>query len=635
MSSISLPDQSVQSFEHAPSVFEIAQAIAPQLAQAALAGLVDGQLVDLSQVIHHDASVDIVTAAHPAALPLMRHSCAHLLAMAVKQLFPAAQLAIGPVIEDGFHYDFACEHPFSMADLDMIEARMRQLIEEDLPIHRHELSREAALAFFGEQREPYKQAIIADLPADEVLTLYQQGGFADLCRGPHLPSTGRIGAFKLLHVAGAYWRGDARNPMLQRIYGTCWPSQAALDAYLHQQAEAAKRDHRKLGAKLDWFHFQDNAPGAVFWHPKGWTVFQQLLAYMRQRHDAEGYVEVNTPDVMDRSLWEISGHWHNYRDHMFTTQTDDARVFALKPMNCPGAISLFAHGLRSYRELPLRMAEFGKVHRYEPSGALHGLMRVRHFTQDDAHIFCTLPQMEAECRQVIRLILAIYQGFGFADVVIRLSTRPANRIGDDQLWDRLEAALSSALGSLSLPYSLSPGEGAFYGPKLEFILKDAIGRAWQCGTLQVDLNLPERFDVHYVAEDGNKQRPVMLHRALFGSLERFIGILLEHHAGALPAWLAPVQVAVLTISEHQADYARQQWAMLKAAGCRAELDLRNEKIGFKIREKTLEKVPYLVIVGDQEKATGQVAVRTREGIDLGRMSLAALITQLCEARPQP
>ncbi|WP_137936599.1 threonine--tRNA ligase [Chitinivorax sp. B] len=630
---ISLPDRSQRQFDQPVSILDIAVAIGPRLAKAALAGQVNGQLVDISHVVTADAQVAIVTADHPQALDILRHSCAHLLAMAVKQLFPAVQVTIGPVIEDGFYYDFASDQAFTPDDLAAIEVRMHELAKQDWPIVRRELPREAASAYFGELGEVYKQQIIADIPAGEVLSLYRQGDFEDLCRGPHVPSTGRIGAFKLLKVAGAYWRGNANNAMLQRIYGTCWRNQAELDAYLLRLEEAGKRDHRKLGARLDWFHFQDNAPGAVFWHPKGWSVFQQLLSYMRGRHDAEGYVEVNTPDVMDRSLWEISGHWFNYREHMFTTQTEDERVFALKPMNCPGAVSLFKHGLRSYRELPLRMAEFGKVHRYEPSGALHGLMRVRHFTQDDAHIFCTPAQLGAECKRVVELVLAIYRDFGFEEVAIKLSTRPDNRMGSDSLWDQLERALSDALDELNLPYSLNPGEGAFYGPKLEFVLKDAIGRDWQCGTLQVDLNLPEQFDIHYVAENGEKQRPVMLHRALFGSLERFIGILLEHYAGAIPSWLAPVQLAVLNISEAQVEYALQLGATLKAIGIRVDVDTRNEKIGFKIREKTLEKIPYLAIVGDNEIASGLIAVRSRHGDDLGSMPLAQLVEKLKAERP--
>jgi threonyl-tRNA synthetase len=484
------------------------------------------------------------------------------------------------------------------------------------------MAREEAIRLFEELGETYKCEIIRDLPCDAVISLYRQGGFVDLCRGPHVPSTGKIKAFKLMKLAGAYWRGNASNAMLQRVYGTCWPNEKSLNAYLTRLEEAGKRDHRKLGSQLDLFHFDECAPGSIFWHSKGWTVFLQLIAYMRQRQQDAGYEEVNTPDVMDRSLWETSGHWANYRDHMFTTETEDGRVFALKPMNCPGSLSVFAQGIKSYRDLPIRMAEFGKVHRYEPSGSLHGLMRVRHFTQDDAHIFCTSAQMQQECETVVELILNIYRDFGFDDVAIKLSTRPANRIGSDEVWDQLENALSSALGNMGIPYVVNPGEGAFYGPKLEFVLRDAIGRDWQCGTLQVDLNLPERFDISYINESGARVRPVMLHRALFGSLERFIGILIEHYAGAFPVWLAPVQVAVLNITDAQSDYAQEVVRTLQKAGSRAITDLRNEKVGYKIREHTLMHIPYLVVVGDREKAEQTVSVRAVNGDDLGSMTLA-------------
>jgi threonyl-tRNA synthetase len=604
------------------------------LARAALAGRVAGRLVDTAFVLDRDASLSLITARDPEGLEILRHSCAHLLAMAVKQLYPSAQVTIGPVIEDGFFYDFAFERPFTPDDLAEIEARMQELAAADLPLGRRELPRDEAVAYFEQLGESYKAELICAIPEGETLSLYAQGDFEDLCRGPHVPSTGKLHAFKLTKVAGAYWRGDARNAMLQRVYGTCWPDAKALKAYLTRLEEAGKRDHRKLGAQLDLFHFDDCAPGSVFWHPKGWALFQQLIGYMRTRQERADYVEVNTPDVMDRSLWETSGHWFNYREAMFTTTTEDERVFALKPMNCPGAVSLFAQGLKSYRDLPLRMAEFGKVHRYEPSGSLHGLLRVRHFTQDDAHIFCTAAQMQDECAGTIALVFTIYRDFGFDDVVVKLSTRPAHRISSDESWDQLEDALSGALDRMGIECRINPGEGAFYGPKLEFVLRDAIGRDWQCGTLQVDLNLPERFDISYINERGERERPVMLHRALFGSLERFTGILIEHYSGLFPLWLAPQQAVVLNISEGQSDYAQSVLKALKRAGVRATVDLRNEKIGYKIREYSLQKVPYLLVVGDREKAEGRVALRARAGEDLGNLPLADVIARLRgEARP--
>jgi len=570
----------------------------------------------------------IVTDKDADGLEVIRHSTAHLLAYAVKSLFPDAQVTIGPVIDDGFYYDFAYKRPFTPEDLLAIEKKMAELAKRDEVVTRSVMPRDEAVAYFKGLGEHYKAELIESIPAGEDVSLYAEGGFTDLCRGPHVPSIGKLKHFKLMKLAGAYWRGDHRNEMLQRIYGTAWAKKEDLEAYLHRLEEAEKRDHRKLGPHLDFFHLQDNAIGSVFWHPKGWRLFQTLLNYMRMRQDKANYVEVNTPDVMDRSLWETSGHWQNYRQNMFTTQTEDDRVFALKPMNCPGAVSMFAQGLKSYRELPLRMAEFGKVHRYEPSGALHGLLRVRHFTQDDAHIFCTEDQMEQECRDVVALILDIYKDFGFEEVRIKLSTRPENRIGSDETWDKLEGALSGALDRMGIAYELFPGEGAFYGPKLEFVLRDAIGRDWQCGTLQVDMNLPERFDISYVAEDNTRRRPVMLHRALFGSLERFIGILIEHYTGALPLWLAPVQVVVMNITDHQAEYAQKIHADLRAAGIYATLDLRNEKITYKIREHSLQKLPYQLIIGDKEMAADVVAVRARDGADLGQMSVDALIAKL-------
>ncbi|WP_325985379.1 threonine--tRNA ligase [Pseudomonas protegens] len=624
---ITLPDGACREYDQPLSVFEVAASIGSGLAKAAVAGRVNGQLVDCDYLLHSDARLSIVTARDPEGLEVLRHSCAHLLAMAVKQLFPSTQVAIGPVIEDGFFYDFAHERPFTPEDLELIEARMHSLAATNHSVRRRELSREQALQHFADQGEHYKVELIRDLPPDAVLSLYRQGDFEDLCRGPHLRSTGQLRAFKLTKVAGAYWRGDARNAPLQRIYGTCWGTRPELEAYLLRLEQAQQRDHRKLGQQLDLFHFDDCAPGSVFWHAKGWTLFQELIGYMRRRQEQAGYQEVNTPDVMDRGLWETSGHWQNYRDHMFTT-TQDQRTFALKPMNCPGAVAIFGHGRKSYRDLPLRIAEFGKVHRYEPSGALHGLLRVRHFTQDDAHIFCTPQQMQSECAATIALVFDIYKEFGFDQVAVKLSTRPDHRIGSDEVWDQLEEALVGALQSMHIDYRINPGEGAFYGPKLEFVLRDAIGRDWQCGTLQVDLNLPERFAISYIDERGERCQPVMLHRALFGSLERFIGILLEHHGGALPLWLAPQQAVVLNISEAQADYARAISDSLRRHGLRASADLRNEKIGYKIREHSLQKVPYLLVVGEKEKDGGYVSLRSRNGEDLGRLSLEQALARM-------
>ncbi|MCL9655524.1 threonine--tRNA ligase [Pseudomonas protegens] len=625
---ITLPDGACREYDQPLSVFEVAASIGSGLAKAAVAGRVDGRLVDCDYLLDTDTRLSIVTATDADGLEVLRHSCAHLLAMAVKQLYPSAQVTIGPVIEDGFFYDFAYERPFTPEDLELIEARMHSLAATNHTLRRRELSREQALQHFADQGEHYKVELIRDLPPEAVLSLYRQGNFEDLCRGPHVRTTGQLRAFKLTKVAGAYWRGDASNAPLQRIYGTCWATRQDLDAYLLRQEQAAKRDHRKLGQQLDLFHFDDCAPGSVFWHAKGWTLFKLLIGYMRQRQEQAGYQEVNTPDVMDRSLWETSGHWQNYRDHMFTTSTEDQRTFALKPMNCPGAVAIFGHGLKSYRDLPLRIAEFGKVHRYEPSGALHGLLRVRHFTQDDAHIFCTPEQMQDECARTIALVFDIYKEFGFDDVAVKLSTRPANRIGSDEVWDQLESALVGALQSMQIDYRLNPGEGAFYGPKLEFVLRDAIGRDWQCGTLQVDLNLPERFAISYIADNGERRQPVMLHRALFGSLERFIGILIEHYGGALPLWLAPQQVVVLNISEAQADYAWEISERLRREGLRSSADLRNEKIGYKIREHSLQKVPYLLVIGDKEKAGGYVSLRSRDGEDLGQLTLEQVVERM-------
>ena len=633
---ITLPDGSQRSFDAPVSVIGVAADIGPGLAKATIAGVVDGREVDSSYLIDVDANVSILTDRSDEALSIIRHSTAHLMAMAVKQLFPSVQVTIGPVIEDGFYYDFAFERAFTPEDLEAIEARMSELVKTDLVISREEWNRDEAADFFKGIGENYKAEIITSIPTSESISLYRQGDFIDLCRGPHVPSTAKLAVFKLTKVAGAYWRGDSSNEMLQRIYGTAWANKKDLKAYINRIEEAEKRDHRKLNKKLDLFHFSDEAPGSVFWHPKGWTLFLQLLDYMRKRQEAAGYVEVNTPDVMDRSLWETSGHWFNYRENMFLTKTEDERIFALKPMNCPGSVSMFAQGLKSYRDLPLRMAEFGKVHRYEPSGSLHGLMRVRHFTQDDAHIYCTEEQMEQECIDVVALVLDIYKDFGFEDVIIKLSTRPEKRIGSDEVWDKLENALVNALQAMGLDYVLYPGEGAFYGPKLEFVLRDAIGRDWQCGTLQVDMNLPERFDISYVDETGARdKRPVMLHRALFGSLERFIGILIENYEGAFPFWLAPEQAAVINITDSQAEYAQEVTKSLQNNGFRVICDLRNEKIGFKIRGHSMQRVPYILVVGDKEKESRTVAVRTRDGEDLGSMSLEqvnSLFTESSERR---
>ena len=635
MITVTLPDNSRRTFASSISVKNVAKDIGTGLAKATIAGIVDGRQVDADFIIHSDARLTILTDRSPEGLFIIRHSTAHLMAMAVKQLFPSAQVTIGPVIADGFYYDFAFERPFTPEDLEAIEERMGELAKQDHVITREEWDRDEARDFFNSIGEDYKAEIIQSIPANETISLYRQGEFVDLCRGPHVPATGKLGVFKLTKVAGAYWRGDHNNEMLQRIYGTAWANKKDLKAYLHRIEEAEKRDHRKLNKKLDLFHFSDDAPGSVFWHPKGWTLFLQLLDYMRRRQEDAGYVEVNTPDVMDRSLWETSGHWFNYRENMFLTQTEDERIFALKPMNCPGSVSMFSQGLKSYRDLPIRMAEFGKVHRYEPSGSLHGLMRVRHFTQDDAHIYCTEEQMEQECIDVIDLVLDIYKDFGFEDVVIKLSTRPEKRIGSDEVWDKLEHALSNALGVMGLDYVLYPGEGAFYGPKLEFVLRDAIGRDWQCGTLQVDMNLPERFDITYVDDTGGRaKRPVMLHRALFGSLERFIGILIEHYEGAFPIWLSPDQAVVANITGEQIEYCKEITKSLRNKGFRVTSDLRNEKIGFKIREHSMSRVPFILVVGEREKDSRTVSVRSRDGTDLGKKTLDEVLYILEEGIKQ-
>ncbi len=635
MPKVTLPDGSSRDYSQAISIFDVASDIGPGLAKAALAGKVDGELVDTSFIIKKDAELAIVTSKSDEALELIRHDAAHVMAQAVQELFPGTQVTIGPAIEDGFYYDFARQEPFSLDDLEKIESRMEDIVSRNLLIEREVWERDEAKRVFAEIGEKYKVEIIEDIiPEGEEVSVYRQGDWFDVCRGPHLPSTGKLPkAFKLMKLAGAYWRGNSDNEMLQRIYGTAWRDKKELKLHLQRLEEAEKRDHRKVGRKLDLFHFSDEAPGSVFWHPKGWKLFLQLLDYMRQRQEEAGYIEVNTPDVMDRSLWETSGHWFNYRENMFSTQTEDDRIFALKPMNCPGSVSMFAQGLKSYRDLPLRMAEFGKVHRYEPSGALHGLMRVRHFTQDDAHIYCTEDQMESECIDVVSLVLDIYKDFGFTEVVIKLSTRPEKRIGSDEVWDKLEGALINALKVMGLDYVLYPGEGAFYGPKLEFVLRDAIGRDWQCGTLQVDMNLPERFDISYVDESGGRdKRPVMLHRALFGSLERFIGILIEHYEGKFPVWLSPVQAVLLTITDKHDQYTRDVEKRLKARGVRVISDLRNEKVGFKIREHTMQAVPFLLIVGDREVENNEVAVRTQGGEDLGSMKIEETVKLFAQVR---
>ena len=627
MPDVQLPDGAVKHFDAPIAVGDVAKSIGPGLAKAALAAKVDGKLVDTSFVIDRDATLAIVTDRDSEGLEVLRHSTAHLLAYAVKELFPDAQVTIGPVIEDGFYYDFAYKRPFTPEDLAAIETKMAELARLDEPIVRKLMARDDAVHYFESIGEHYKAEIIASIPSDEPISLYSEGKFTDLCRGPHVPSTGKLKVFKLTKLAGAYWRGDSRNEMLQRIYGTAWAKKEELDAYLHRIAEAEKRDHRKLGRQLDLFHLQDEAPGMVFWHPKGWTIWQQVEQYMRKVYQHNGYQEVRGPMILDRSLWERSGHWDNYQEQMFTTESDK-HVYAIKPMNCPGHVMIFNSELRSYRDLPLRYGEFGYCHRNEASGALHGILRTRAFTQDDGHIFCSEEQIQPECTAFNRLALAVYKDFGFEDIVIKLALRPDQRMGSDPVWDRAEDALRSALQACAVTWTELPGEGAFYGPKIEYHLKDSLERSWQCGTMQVDFLMPERLGSEYVAEDNTRKAPVMLHRAIVGSLERFIGILLENHAGALPLWLAPVQVAVLTITDRQADYAREVAQALLAAGYRALADLRNEKITYKIRQHSLQKLPYQLILGDKELQARQVAVRTRTGEDLGAMPLEAFVSRL-------
>ena len=627
MIEITLPDGSKRPFDHPVSVQEVAASIGAGLAKATLAGKVDGRLVDASFPIEHDASLEIVTEKSPEALEILRHSTAHLLAQAVQRLYPGAQVTIGPVIDNGFYYDFAYERPFTPDDLEKIEAEMEKIVKEALPVTRSVKSRDDAVAFFRRIGEAYKAEIIESIPANEELSLYSQGEFTDLCRGPHVPNTGKLRAFKLMKVAGAYWRGDSNNAMLTRIYGTAWLNDKDLKAYLHQLEEAEKRDHRKIGKALDLFHQQEEGPGMVFWHPRGWAIWQQVEQYMRGVYRKSGYQEVRCPQVLDVSLWKKSGHWDNYQENMFFTESEK-HTFALKPMNCPGHVQIFNTGLHSYRDLPIRYGEFGGCHRNEPSGALHGIMRVRAFTQDDGHIFCTPEQIEPEVTAFHRQAMKVYTDFGFDNIALKIALRPDKRIGTDEVWDRAEAALRAALSAAGVQWEELPGEGAFYGPKIEYHMHDSIGRAWQVGTMQVDFMMPERLDAEYVDENSQKRHPVMLHRAIVGSMERFIGILIEHHAGLLPPWLAPVQAVVLNITDAQAGYVGDVTQTLVDKGFRVQSDLRNEKVGYKIREHTMQKVPYLLVVGDREKETGTVSVRTRSGEDLGSMPLTAFVERL-------
>ncbi|MBY6205701.1 threonine--tRNA ligase [Halomonas denitrificans] len=627
MPEITLPDGSRKSFDAPVTVHEVAESIGPGLAKAALAGEVNGKLVDTGFRITGDADLKIITGRDEDGVEIIRHSTAHLLAQAVKRLFPETQVTIGPTVDNGFYYDFAREKPFKPEDLEAIEKEMARIVAEDIPVERSEMGRDEAVKFFRDQGEEYKAEIIESIPSDEALSLYRQGDFIDLCRGPHVPSTGKLGAFKLTKLAGAYWRGDSNNEMLQRIYGTAWGDKKALKAYLRRLEEAEKRDHRKIGKQLGLFHSQPEAPGMVFWHDHGWRIYRMIQDYIRDRLQEADYQEVHTPQIVDLSLWQKSGHWDNFSDNMFITSSED-RTYAVKPMNCPCHVQIFNQGLRSYRDLPLRMAEFGSCHRNEPSGSLHGLMRVRNFVQDDAHIFCTPEQMRDEVLAFNELVFDVYKDFGFEDIQVKLSTRPEQRVGSDEVWDRAEAALKEALEAAEIPYEIQPGEGAFYGPKIEFSLTDCIGRVWQCGTMQVDFSMPGRLGAAYVDENGEKQVPVMLHRAILGSVERFIGVLIEHYAGNLPVWLAPVQAVVMNITDAQAEYAQGVARRLEELGFRAEADLRNEKIGFKIREQTLAKVPFLLVVGDREVEEGTVAVRQRSGNDLGSMRLEAFADKL-------
>ena len=629
MPAITLPDGTVKTFDESLTVAQAASSISSGLAKAALAGEVDGVMVDTSHLISKDVSLAIITGKDEQALEVIRHSTAHLLAQATQQLYPDAQVTIGPVIEKGFYYDFAYKDGFSEQDLAKIEKKMNAIVKQNLPIERIEMSRNEAISLFESKGENYKAQIIASIPEDEVLSLYKQGDFIDLCRGPHVPSTSKLKAFKLMSLAGAYWRGDSNNEMLQRVYGTAWENKADLEDYLHKLEEAQKRDHRKIGKTQDLFHTQEEAPGMVFWHPKGWTLYQIIEQHMRQVFKDNDYLEVNTPQVIDRKLWEKSGHWDKFGDAMFTTSSEN-RDYAIKPMNCPAHIQIYNQGLKSYRDLPMRLAEFGSCHRNEPSGTLHGIMRVRNFVQDDGHIFCTAEQIQSEVSNFIDLTFSVYEHFGFNNVDMKLSTRPENRVGSDAVWDKAEAALAEALDTKGIDYELQEGEGAFYGPKIEFVLKDCLDREWQCGTLQVDFSMPERLDAQYIAEDGSKQTPVMLHRVIVGSLERFVGILIEHYEGAFPSWLAPIQAVILNISEKQSDFVKNVEQKLKKQGLRVISDLRNEKIGFKIREHSMQRYPYILVVGDREMENGEVAVRKRGGEDLGSMSVEAFVKLLNE-----
>ena len=629
MITVTLPDASRREYEAGVTVADVAQSIGAGLAKAALCGKVDGKLVDLSYKLEKDASVAIVTAKDPEGLELLRHSTAHLMAQAVKELYPTAEVTIGPAIENGFYYDFKYERPFTPEDLTAIEARMHELAKKDIPVERFVMDRDEAVKYFNGLGEHYKAEIITGIPQGETISLYRQGDFTDLCRGPHVPSTGKLKVFKLMKVAGAYWRGDSKNEMLQRIYGTAWATEKEQNAYLEMLAEAEKRDHRRLGKELDLFHLQDEAPGMIFWHAKGWTIWQVVEQFMRRIYQDNGYLEVKTPQVIDRTLWEKSGHWAKYRANMFTTESEN-RYYALKPMNCPGHIQIFNADLRSYRDLPMRLGEFGQCHRNEPSGSLHGMMRVRGFTQDDGHIFCTEDQILSECVEFTRIVREVYHTFGFEDIAFKVATRPAMRIGEDDVWDKAEAALFHSLDSIGVPYEVLPGEGAFYGPKIEYHLKDCLGRSWQCGTVQVDFQMPGRLGAEYVAEDNSRKVPVMLHRAILGSLERWIGMLIEHYAGAMPVWLSPFQVAVASITDDQVDYAKSVAQQMKAAGLRVTTDLRGEKINYKIRELTMQKHPYIAVVGDKEKQNGTVSIRARGGRNLGVMPVADFIARVAD-----
>ena len=629
MITVTLPDASRREYEAGVTVADVAQSIGAGLAKAALCGKVDGKLVDLSYKLEKDASVAIVTAKDPEGLELLRHSTAHLMAQAVKELYPTAEVTIGPAIENGFYYDFKYERPFTPEDLTAIEARMHELAKKDIPVERFVMDRDEAVKYFKGLGEHNKAEIIAGIPQGETISLYRQGDFTDLCRGPHVPSTGKLKVFKLMKVAGAYWRGDSKNEMLQRIYGTAWATEKEQNAYLEMLAEAEKRDHRRLGKELDLFHLQDEAPGMIFWHAKGWTIWQVVEQFMRRVYQDNGYLEVKTPQVIDRTLWEKSGHWAKYRANMFTTESEN-RYYALKPMNCPGHIQIFNADLRSYRDLPMRLGEFGQCHRNEPSGSLHGMMRVRGFTQDDGHIFCTEDQILSECVEFTRIVREVYHTFGFEDIAFKVATRPAMRIGEDAVWDKAEAALFHSLDSIGVPYEVLPGEGAFYGPKIEYHLKDCLGRSWQCGTVQVDFQMPGRLGAEYVAEDNSRKVPVMLHRAILGSLERWIGMLIEHYAGAMPVWLSPFQVAVASITDDQVDYAKSVAQQMKAAGLRVTTDLRGEKINYKIRELTMQKHPYIAVVGDKEKQNGTVSIRARGGRNLGVMPVADFIARVAD-----